>query len=172
MPIADFVEPPGIVHERIDAHTGMLPGAGTTQTVDEVFIDGTQPTKSSDMLVSLQIDSATGDLWQDGCAGPMETKSFLDLSNVESSFPQWKPYNDGWIARASKGAGVRGGPEDTATSYFYETGGWVPFGATWGAPLPPTKTCEIAPTPTQDPNAPDFPFPSESLPPFAFPTTP
>jgi hypothetical protein len=172
LPLADFVEPDGIVRVRVDAHTGMKPGAGTEQTVNEIFIDGTQPTKSSDMLVSLEIDKATGDLWQEGCEGPMEEKSFLDLSGVESSFPQWAPYNAGWIKRAMKGSGVRGGPENTATSYFYESGGWVPFGASWGAPMPPTKKCEPAPTPTEDPFATDFPFPVDSGEPFPFPTAP
>jgi membrane peptidoglycan carboxypeptidase len=178
LPIADFVEPDGIVHMKVDAHTGMKPGAGTKQTVDEIFIDGTEPTKSSDMLVSLEVDSATGDLWQEGCAGPMEEKSFLDLSGIESSFPQWAPYNDGWIKRAAKGSGVRGGPENTATSYFYESGGWVPFGASWGAPMPPTKKCEIAPQESFDPTDPNSPYydplldPGFSSEPFPFPTAP
>ena len=178
LPIADFVEPRGIAHVRVDAHTGMKPGAGTQKTVNEIFIDGTQPTKSSDMLVSLEIDKATGDLWQEGCEGPMEEKSFLDLSGVESSFPQWAPYNAGWIKRAMKGSGVRGGPENTATSYFYESGGWVPFGASWGAPMPPTKKCEIAPQQSFDPTDPDSPYydplldPGFSSEPFPFPTVP
>jgi hypothetical protein len=126
-------------------------------------------TKSSDMLVSLEVDKATGDLWQEGCAGPKEEKSFLDLSGVESSFPQWAPYNEGWIKRAMKGSGVRGGPENTATSYFYESGGWVPFGATWGAPIPQQT---FDPT---DPNSPGYdPLldPGFSSEPFPFPTGP
>ncbi len=153
LPLADFTEPSGIVHARVDAFSGMRPGSGTTKTVDEIFVDGTVPTKVDDTKQELEIDSATGDLWQEGCAGPMEKKTFLDLSGVESAFPQWKPFTDGWIKRAEKGAGVRGGPENTPTSYFYQTGGWMPFGASWGAPMPPTKTCELAPvepSPTDD----------------------
>jgi len=172
LPIADFVEPSGIARATVDAFSGMKPGPGTTKTVSEIFIDGTQPTQVDNTKVSLQIDSATGDLWQDGCTGPMETKTFLDLSNVESSFPQWQPFDAGWITRATKGAGVRGGPKQTATSYFYETGGWTPFGATWGAPMAPTKKCEPVPGSSDQPFSTDFPFPTGSFEPFPFPTTP
>ena len=65
--------------------------------------------------------------------------------------------NQGWIARAEKGSGVRGGPERTPTSYFYQSGGWMPFGSGWGAPFKPTKTCEIA-TPSEEP----FPYPTDA----------
>ena len=153
LPLASFVEPKGIVRARVDAFTGMKPGPGTTKTIEEIFVDGTVPTKVDDTKQSLEIDEATGDLWQEGCTGPMVEKTFLDLSNVESAFPQWRPFTDGWIKRAAKGSGVRGGPENTPTSYFYESGGWMPFGASWGAPAAPTKDCEPTEIPGETPNA-------------------
>jgi membrane peptidoglycan carboxypeptidase len=187
LPLADFVEPDGIVRAKVDAWSGLRPGPGTTRTVNEIFIDGTVPTKVDDTKTELEIDSATGDLWQEGCTGPMEKKTFLDLSNVESAFPQWRPFNLGWIKRAEKGAGVRGGPERTPTSYFYQTGGWMPFGSSWGAEMAPTKTCEPVPQatydpatdpnspyydPLLDPNVPSQQFPWDTPPPGAAPPAP
>ena len=56
-----------------------------------------------------------GSLWADGCTGPSITKGFLDLTQVEAAFPKWQPFNLGWIERAKKGPGVRGGPKRTPT---------------------------------------------------------
>jgi hypothetical protein len=183
LPIADFVEPKGIVRAKVDAWSGLLPGPGTERTVTEMFIEGTVPTKRDDTKTEVEIDSASGDLWQEGCTGPMEKKVFLDLSNVESAFPQWKPFNLGWIKRAEKGPGVRGGPERTPTSYFYQTGGWMPFGSSWGAEMPPTEKCEPMPEetafptddwldPGTDPNATQEPFPWDTPAPGATPPVP
>src|ERR1019366_8518784 len=36
-PIADFTEPAGIVHAKVDAYSGLLPGPYTTKTIDEIF---------------------------------------------------------------------------------------------------------------------------------------
>jgi membrane peptidoglycan carboxypeptidase len=154
MPLASFASsrPGGLTQTKIDAYSGMLPGPFTTKTVSEWFIAGTAPTQVDDTKVPVQIDAATGDLWQEGCAGPVETQGFLDLSNVESSMPaSWKSYTDGWIARAKKGAGAVGGPRRTATQYFY--GGYpafYPFGRTWGAPFAPTAMC-TPPAPSPSP---------------------
>ena len=169
--MADFVRPSGIVEATIDANSGMKPGPYTAHTVKEIFIDGTQPTKADDTKVGVEIDKESGLLWQEGCVGPKETRGFLDLSSVEASFPQWQPYNQGWIDRAKRGSGVRGGPQRTPTTYFYQTGGWMPFGASWGAPFAPTETCEVA-APSEEPLPTDgeFPFPSDSFDPFPFPS--
>jgi membrane peptidoglycan carboxypeptidase len=146
MPIASFARtrPKGIVNAQVDAFTGMLPGPFTTRTVNELFIPGTVPRDSDNMHIVLDIDSATGDLWQDGCTGPMVTKGFIDFRNAEPNFPAWGKYTRGWAARAARGPGVRGGPEGTRTAYFY-AGGFHPFGASWGGPLPPTQLCEPLP---------------------------
>ena len=49
-----------------------------SKTIDEIFIDGTVPTKKDDTKVGIDVDAATGDLWADGCTGPMQTRGFLD----------------------------------------------------------------------------------------------
>ncbi|HEX9044565.1 MAG TPA: transglycosylase domain-containing protein [Candidatus Limnocylindrales bacterium] len=166
-PIADFPQPAGIVQAKVDAWSGMLPGPFTTATVTENFIDGTVPTKVDDTKVAVDVDSSTGNLWQDGCAGPKVIKGFLDLSHVESDYPQWRQYTNDWIARAHKGVGVSGGPPSGpdklhgSTAYFYERG-YMPYGASWGAPWAPTTTCSLAP-PSPSPCDPTLgPCPSES----------
>jgi len=172
LPIASFEDarPGGLVEAKVDAFSGLLPGPFTTKTVTELFISDTVPRTIDDTKRAIEIDSLSGDLWADGCVGPVVTKGFLDLSVVESSFPAWQKANANWIARAAKGAGVRGGPEKTKTSYFYN-GAFAPFGRSWGAPFAPTKTCVPPPAPppcdpfwSPDPNASIDPFNPTPLP--------
>ncbi len=164
-PVAQFAaHPPGVVQAAVDANSGMLPGPYTQRTIKEWFIDGTVPTQVDDTKVGVQIDSATGLLWQAGCLGPEVTKGYLDFSNVEPGHPTWGPYTRGWVARARRGVGVRGGPKNTPTSYFH-FGSVYPFGATWGAPFAPTKTCPIGgppPSPSPSPSPSESPSPSPS----------
>jgi penicillin-binding protein 1A len=43
-PKAEFPRPPGVVTSLIDTHTGLLPPPGDPDTMEEVFLEGTQPT--------------------------------------------------------------------------------------------------------------------------------
>jgi membrane peptidoglycan carboxypeptidase len=168
-PIATFRRPPGLVQASVDAFSGMKPGPFTTATVKEWFIEDAVPTEVDNTKVGIEVDAATGNLWQEGCVGPKEVTGVLSLEGVESAFTSWGKYNRGWIARAQRGSGVAGGPERTRTTYFYETGVWNPYGSSWGAPFAPTDLCEI-PALTPEP----FPFwtpgPGDSLPPGETPT--
>ncbi|MBA3876604.1 MAG: hypothetical protein C0498_06665 [Anaerolinea sp.] len=146
MPIASFKQPSGIVTAEVDAFSGLLPGPYTTATVKELFIEGTVPTRTDDLRVELDIDQASGLLWQDGCTGPIVKQGFLDFSGVEPGFPAWQEYTQEWASRAAKGPGVAGGPEKTKTSYFYNSS-FTPFGKTWGGAFPPTEVCVPAPPP-------------------------
>ncbi len=49
-------------------------------------------------------------------------------------------------ARGARAPGVKGGPEGTRTSYFYNNS-FAPFGRTWGAPFAPTELCPVVPPP-------------------------
>jgi len=140
--IAQFKPPADIVTATVDAYTGLKPGPYTHKTIKELFLPGTVPTQKETVRVGRAIDSATGLLWQDGCAGPKVTRGFFDLSEVESNFPAWQKANAAWGSRAAKGPGVRGGPKGTRTSYFY-TSSFAPFGRTWGAPFAPTQLCPL-----------------------------
>jgi penicillin-binding protein 1A len=49
-PVRDFTQPPGVVVQRIDKATGLLPAPGResgTDSFDEVFLDGTAPTETA-----------------------------------------------------------------------------------------------------------------------------
>jgi membrane peptidoglycan carboxypeptidase len=167
MPIADFVQPSDLETAEVDAFTGLKPGPFTRETVEELFLPGTIPSQEETSRVGVQIDEASGLLWQEGCVGPQVTRGFFDLSQVESAFPNWQQANADWGARAAQGSGVRGGPEGTRTSYFYNNS-FAPFGRTWGAPFAPTELCPVAAPPAFcDPFAPPDP-----LNPFATPCPP
>ena len=165
MPIATWKRPSGLVDATVDAISGMKPGPSTKQKVKEIFIKGTQPTETDDLRRTVDIDSATGLLWQDTCTGPKKTVGALDFSNVEANFPTWQRFDRAWAARAARGAGVAGGPKGTRTSYFYGTG-FFPYGRSWGGIFAPTKVCEpLAPTPPPCVVDPLFPVPCPSFPP-------
>jgi membrane peptidoglycan carboxypeptidase len=153
--IDQFQPPSGVSQAAVDPWSGMKPGPYTTTTVKYWFIDGTQPTQVDDTKVGIQVDSATGLLWQDGCVGPVEVQGFLDLSRVEAAVPAWQAADQAWAARAAKGVGVSGGIAKNRTMTFYDAA-FHPYGNSWGAPFPPTQTCPLAPSPTPsvtcDPN--------------------
>jgi membrane peptidoglycan carboxypeptidase len=145
-PIADFKRPPGIVQVKVDANSGLLPGPYTRRTYTENFIAGTQPTKVDNTKTGVAIDAATGKLWNASCTGPQVVKGFLDLSTIDAGQPKaWQTADAAWIARATRGPGVRG-PKGTITAYF-GFGSIFPFGATWGAPFAPRARCTALPTP-------------------------
>ena len=158
MPITDFRRPSGIVEAKVDAHSGMKPGPFTSRTVTELFIEGTVPTEVDNTKVGIEIDAATGDLWQEGCLGPKEIKGFLTFSKVEPDHPEWQKYTRNWASRAARGGG--------GTTWFFSAGsGWNPIGSGWGAPFAPTRKCEIpVETPTPLPSGEPFPSPEVSPP--------
>ena len=145
IPKADFVAP-SLPKVTIDTFTGELPGPCTTQTMSEYFLPGTQPTTSCSTYVTLQIDTATGLVWNPSCVGPMETQTFLDLSRLETDYPKWQAANIEWADRARLGDGQVGGATGGITSYFYSQY-WKPYGNTWGGTIAPTASCLTAPPP-------------------------
>jgi peptidoglycan glycosyltransferase len=161
LPVADFKAPPGIVTADVDAFSGLLPGPFTARTVEEIFIEGTVPTRRDDLHVQVDIDAASGKRWQDGCAGPMETRGYLNFGKAEPGFPQWQPFTQNWAARAARGSGTGKTIEPgktVRTSYFYG-GRFFPFGRTWGGSFAPSESCTPQPVcPTFGPGGgPDLP---------------
>jgi membrane peptidoglycan carboxypeptidase len=144
LPIAEFVPPEGLETAEVDAFTGLKPGPFTRKTVEELFLPGTVPTQEETSRITLDIDEASGLLWQEGCAGPKVARGFFDLANVEADHDNWQKANAEWGARAAQGSGVRGGPEGTRTSFFYNNS-FAPFGRSWGAPFAPTELCPVVP---------------------------
>ena len=166
-PVADFKQPDGITHAKIDAYSGMLPGPFTPpdKIIDEVFVNGTVPGQVDNTKVPTDVDTVSSTLWTYDCPGTKATNGFLDLSKVDSNNATWQKYDAIWIARAQTGVGKRGGPNNSPTMYFYETGFWTPYGATWGAPFPPTTYCTMntgspPPSPSETPSPSITPTPT------------
>jgi peptidoglycan glycosyltransferase len=170
MPIESFsrTRPKGLVTASVDAFTGMKPSGGSGRTVQELFLPGTAPTKAASYSRAVDVDAASGLLWQEGCVGPKETSSFIDYSKAEPGFKVWQKADAAWQARAARGSGVAGGPKGTRTSYFY-VNGFTPFGANWGGKFAPTKKCPIGPPPPSV-CVPTLDVPCPSAPPEPTPT--
>ena len=176
-PVADFVQPSGVSWATVDANSGMVPGPYTTQTVNEVFVDGTVPTQVDNTKIAVDVDTVTNTLWTWDCPGVKETKGLLDLSLVDSGNANYQKWDQTWIARARQGAGKRGGPNNGVTQYFYQVGFWTPFGQTWGAPFAPTTYCTQntgtpppSPSPTETPTPTPTPAPMPTEAPTPVPT--
>jgi peptidoglycan glycosyltransferase len=152
-PIRDFPRPVGIVEAEVDAWSGMRPTEFTTETVNEVFLDGTVPGPDTTKKGMQVIEDAEGNfyLWVEGCPGVPVTKGFLALEEVEADHPIWLEANLDWIARAREGGpNTPGGPDPqvrTRTSYIFNRA-YQPYGKSWGAPFPPTDGCTSAPSPS------------------------
>lgn len=177
-PVADFARPPGIVEADVDAWSGGRPTQFTTQTVREVFIDGTvsgpDTTKVGLQVVlnplALPDDPNPYFLWQDGCFGTPETRGFLALEGVEPGHPDWQVANRDWINRARIGPGTAGGPDPavlTSTTYLFRPN-YTPYGKSWGAPFAPTVSCLGLPSPS--PSLSESPSISPSVTPEVSPT--
>jgi membrane peptidoglycan carboxypeptidase len=167
-PVTDFAQPPGLSWVDVDAYSGMLPGPYTGRTVREVFINGTAPTQPDNTKVPLDIDTATNTLWTWDCPGTEDTRGFLDLSQVDAANANFQAFDKIWIDRARTGVNKKGGPNNGATMYFYQTGFWTPFGQTWGAPFAPTTYCTEntgtpPPTPSETPTPEPTPTPTPEI---------
>ena len=181
-PVTDFRQPEGVTWAKVDAYSGMLPGPYTTYTVNEVFINGTVPAQVDTTKVPVDVDSVTNTLWTYDCPGTEETRGLLDLSKVDANRPDWQKYDDIWIVRARQGVGVRGGPNNGATMYFYSPS-WAPYDGWWGAHFAPTQYCtsntgtpppspSYTPTPVPTPTPTPTPTIAPTPPPTATPTPP
>jgi penicillin-binding protein 1A len=176
-PVTDFAQPAGVTWATVDANSGMLPGPYTTQTVKEVFVDGTVPTQVDTTKISVDIDTVSNTRWTYDCPGTKDTKGFLDFSQVDANNPNFQKYDQIWASRAQQGVGVRGGPGNGTTMYFYQVGFWTPFGQTWGAPFPPTTSCTQntgspppSPSPSPTPDITPSPTPTPTPTPTPVPT--
>ena len=160
-PITDFKQPDGVTWTSVDAYSGMLPGPYTTTMIREVYVNGHVPTQVDNTKTSVDVDTVSNSLWTYDCPGIKDTKGYLDFSQVDASQGRtnWQTFDDIWATRARQGINVKGGPSNGATMYFYQVPFWYPYGKTWGADFPPTKTC-TSNTGTPPPSA--SPAPSAS----------
>jgi peptidoglycan glycosyltransferase len=146
--ITRFERPEGLTQVAIDPFTGLLPAEGT-EGVEEWFIGDSGPKAR----VGTEI-----------CG-----EKLLTEVTHERKFANWLEADRDWIARARRGAGTRGGPENTRVAYFYNNQ-FNPYGRSWGAVLggdgcgspSPSPTCFITPTPDPSGVVPSFAIPTPS----------
>ncbi len=137
-PITDFAIPSGVSRQTVDPFTGLASSA--RGAIEELFLPGSGPRTAP----------------ADACGSGL-----LQTSTFEGEHSDWLAADDGWIARAQRGAGVAGGPEHTRTTYFYN-GAFVPFGHSWGAVL--KGSCGASPSPSLGPCAEPSPLASGETP--------
>ncbi len=58
-PASEFPRPPGVKTVVIDTHTGVLPTPGDPDTMEEVFLDGTEPT-TTEVDAGVVLDAGMG----------------------------------------------------------------------------------------------------------------
>jgi penicillin-binding protein 1C len=88
LPVAGFVEPPGLVRVRVDAESGLLPGPHTRRTVNELFIEGQEPAAISDVHREFALCRASGKL----------ATSYCPPDEVERQVFTMHPYRAGdWV---------------------------------------------------------------------------
>lgn len=80
-----FKEPTGIVTATICKDTGLLPSAGCTNTITEIFIKGTVPTDTCTVGTVIQICKETNKIATEFCP-EKETKRFGGIPEKESKY--------------------------------------------------------------------------------------
>ena len=159
--INGFGAPNGLEVVVIDPWTGLLASPGG-KAVEELFLPGTAPTSA------LPQGARCGD-------------AVLSNAGFEDEHAAWLAADRAWLIRARKGPGTRGGPQDTATAYFYNPF-WNPYGRSWGAitggpgcdrpsPSPSIDPC-ASPVASADPSASPAVICPTAEPPTAAPTEP
>ena len=120
--------------QQRDAARAVHPADGQASTSSTAR----RPRRRDNTEVGVEIDKATGKLWQDGCLGPKVTKGFMDLSNVETGFPKWQKYTRLGGAGRPRGrasaAGRRAPRRPTSGSAASSRSA-----PTWGAPFAPIE---------------------------------
>jgi membrane peptidoglycan carboxypeptidase len=129
-PVTDFERPKGLVQATIDSYSGGKPGPWTRGTVDEWFINGTQPGGQD------AVDPA-GVLYTQICGQWMVDPAQAENKGAPST---WIAADTNWARRAMRGPGI-GGPDGTRTAYFFHDR------TSWGGPITDGTNCS-APTPT------------------------
>ena len=161
--VNDFARPRGVTSATVDAFTGYSPSDWSRRQVRELFVEGYPLPGADPWIRGLPvITGADGKdyRWKEGCPGEPRVEGYLVLNEAEAAFPSWNEAIRGWITRARRGIGVGGGPDPdgpTQTMYFLQPG-LFPYGASWGAPIAPSASCDAAPSPA--PSTSPSPFPS------------
>ena len=121
MPKESFSRPEGVQTVTVDKLSGMLPGEGTSETREEVFVRGTAPTQKDSMHQVLEVCTADGKLATEACehAGKVEKRSFIVL---KAQLSEWQAFVDNWVAAVYPGDPLYHPPTEKSTLYFGPSG--------------------------------------------------
>ena len=143
------------------------PGLDLASVAESGIEDKASPPASPRQDRAAQPQLARPRSWRDDSFGPYQLVDRVAIGGMaevfkakragvagfEKDHPVWMEADRGWLARAARGPGVRGGPEGTRTAYFYGSG-FFPYGATWGPMLGKGAGCASpSPSPSLDPCA-------------------
>jgi membrane peptidoglycan carboxypeptidase len=120
-PVAAFAPPAGVVRAHVDAWSGGPPGAWTRATIEEWFLEGTQPGAAG------AVDPA-GLLYVEVCG-----EWRVDPVRAEPGPEPWRADVADWLARARRGVNVEG-PYGSRTAWFWGQRSW---GGALVGPCPP-----------------------------------
>jgi len=91
LPPRNFARPDGLVSETVCAVNGLLPSAGCRQTVDELFIAGTEPTQVDNWHQRVTIDRRNGLLAGNNCSAEFTVSRWVTVYPPEAG--QWTAKN-------------------------------------------------------------------------------
>jgi membrane peptidoglycan carboxypeptidase len=112
--VDDFKLPGDLTRAKVDPFTGEATNA--RNGIDEIFAPGTAP---------------TGSIGGGGSGSNQCGPELLQSVGFEAQHDTWLQADRDWLARAERGPGVAGGPKQTRTTYFYQSG-FTPYGRAWG----------------------------------------
>ena len=117
----DFVRPEGIETATVDKLSGMLPGDGTGETREELFVKGTAPTQEDNMQEVLEVCTEDGKLATLACerAGKVEEKSFVVL---KAQLSEWQEFVNKWVQEVYPDNPLYHPPTETSDVYFGPSG--------------------------------------------------
>ncbi len=91
LPPHNFPRPDGLTTETICAVNGLLPSAGCSQRVDELFIAGTEPSQMDNWHQRVKIDRRNGLLAGDGCPAEFTVSRWVTVYPPDAG--QWTAKN-------------------------------------------------------------------------------
>jgi len=120
-PKENFVRPDGIVEAEVDKLSGLLPGEGTQERRQEIFVKGTAPTQEDNMHQVLEVCTEDGKLATDACeyAGKVEEKSYVIL---RAQLEEWQEFVDKWVQEVYPDNQLYHPPTERSDIYFGPSG--------------------------------------------------
>lgn len=118
--VEQFKRPSSIVAVAVDTMSGMLPGPAS-KTRTELFIKGTEPTKTDTFHKTVQVDKTNG-LLANAVTIATGNAEERTCTYLEELIKSWQPYTDTWMRAQGSAYSC-----PTETSTLYHTVGDKPY---------------------------------------------